>query len=61
MVVIERQRLLAVARIFGVIQVENQALWRAGKAGDELFHECLAETVDILAARSVFEARDRRS
>ena len=59
--VIKRQRLLSVARIFGVIQVENQTFGRTGKAGDELFHERLADTVNIPAVRGVFEARNRRS
>jgi hypothetical protein len=39
------------ARILAVIQVENQTLGRAGKAGNELLDEGLTETVDILAAR----------
>lgn len=60
MVIIERQRLLAVARILGVIQVENQALGWAGNAGNELFDEGFADTVNVLAARGVLEARDRR-
>ena len=60
MVVIECQRLLAVARIFGVIEVENQALRRAGETGYELLHECLADAVNILAAGRMFETRNRR-
>jgi hypothetical protein len=43
-----------------VIQVENQALWLAGKAGNELLDEGLADTVDILTPRRVLEERDRR-
>lgn len=58
--IVERQRLLAVTRILGVIQVENQALRRTGKAGNELFDEGLADTVDVLAACRVLKARDCR-
>ena len=58
--VVECQRLLAVTSIFGVIQVDNEVLGRAGKAGNELQGEGLADAVDILAPRRVFEARNRR-
>ncbi len=60
MMIVERQRLLTVTCILGVIQVENQALRRAGKAGNELLDEGLADTVDVLAARRVLKARNRR-
>ena len=50
-VVVERRRLLAVTRIFGVIQVDNEVLGRAGEAGNELQGEGLADAVDILAPR----------
>ena len=43
-----------------MIQVQNQALWRAGKAGNELFYERFADAVDVMAVRRMFEARDRR-
>ena len=61
MVIVERQRLLPVARIFRVIEVENAALWRTGKAGNELFNEGLADAVDVLAAGGMFKARDGRT
>jgi hypothetical protein len=45
----------------GVIQIEYQALWRRGEAGDELLDEGLTDAVNVLPARRVFEARDRRA
>ena len=59
MVVVERQWLLAVNRVFGMVHVENQVLWRAGEAGDELLDQGLADAVDVLAAGGMFEARHR--
>lgn len=61
MMIVKRQRLLAVACILGVIQIEYQALWRRGEAGDELLDEGLTDTLNVLPARHVFEARDRRA
>jgi hypothetical protein len=46
-VAVERQRLLAVTSIFGVIQVEDQALGRAGEAGDKLLDEGLADVLSM--------------
>lgn len=59
-VVIERRRLLTVGRVLGMIQVENQALWWAGKACNELLDKGLADTVNVLAAGRMLEARYRR-
>ena len=43
-----------------MIQVENETARRAGKAGDELFDQRLAEAIDILVAGGVLKARYRR-
>ena len=59
MVVVERQRLLAMARILRVIQVERHAFWRAGKAGKELLNEGGADAINVFAAGGVLKARDR--
>jgi hypothetical protein len=50
MVVVERQRLLAVARVLRVVQIENEALWRTGKTGDVLLDEGLADAVVVNGA-----------
>jgi len=60
MVVVKRQWLLAVGRVFGMVQVEHEMAWWAGKAGDELLDQGLADPINVLAADRVFKARHRR-
>lgn len=61
MVVVERQRLLSVHGILGVIDIEHQGVRRGGVAGDELIDNGLADAVDIPAIHGVLKAGNRRS
>jgi len=44
-----------------VIYVENQGLWREGKAGDVLLYDGFADPINVSLAGRVFKARHRRA
>src|SRR5918994_6222113 len=56
MMVIEGELLLAMGRVLGMIQVEDNGGRRLGIAGNEVVHEGLGEPVEIRAGHPVFES-----
>jgi hypothetical protein len=54
-VVVKRQWLLAIGRIFGMVKVEYKRAWRTGKASDELLDQGLADSINVFAAGRVFK------
>ena len=57
MVVIEREFLLAMGRVIGVIEVEHNSGGRLGIAGDEVVDQRVGEPVEVLAVDAVFKTR----
>jgi hypothetical protein len=55
MVVIEREFLLAMRRIIGVIEVEHNGGGWLRVAGDEVVDQCVGEPVEVLAVDAVFQ------
>ena len=55
--VIEREFLLAMCRVIGVIEVEHNGGGGLRVAGDEVVDQCLREPVEVLAVDAVFKTR----
>src|SRR5205807_3173682 len=55
--VIEREFLLAMRRVIGVIEVEPNGGGGLWVAGDEVVDQCLREPVEVLAVDAVFKTR----
>jgi hypothetical protein len=55
--IIERQFLLAIGRIIGVIEVEHHGSRRLGVTGDESVHEGRREPIEVFPVSLVFQAR----
>lgn len=50
MMVVKRQWLLAIGRIFGMVEVELKRAWRTGKASDDLLDQGLTNAINILVS-----------
>jgi hypothetical protein len=55
----ERQLLLAIRRIIGVIEIKHNGRWRLWIAGDEMLHKSPREPIELLTVDLVPQARAR--
>ena len=60
MMIVKRQLLLAMGRVFGVIHVEHDQWRRFGVAGNKLFHKGLGQAVEVAGVSGIFQAREGR-
>jgi len=57
--IIERELLLAIGWVIGVVQVEHNGGWGLGITGNEVVHKGLRKPIKIFAVDLVLQARER--